>query len=108
MSGGRRASVGWRSLTVCVCVRLQQVRQQVYRLALQCFSTALVVSACVCFCELLGVCSLTLRVDVRALNAILQHRGRQHAASTPAQHLHALGSVAHSQHANAARAHTLI
>uniref|UniRef100_H3CAS0 SPG11 vesicle trafficking associated, spatacsin n=1 Tax=Tetraodon nigroviridis TaxID=99883 RepID=H3CAS0_TETNG len=75
-----------------VSLQLQQVRQQVYRLALQCFDVAPVVSACVCFCELLGVCSLTLRVDVRALNAILQHRSRQHAAGTPARHLRALVS----------------
>ncbi|CAB1323584.1 unnamed protein product [Coregonus sp. 'balchen'] len=31
-----------------------------------------VAAACVCFCELLGVCSLKLRVDLKALSLILQ------------------------------------
>uniref|UniRef100_A0A665VVE9 Spatacsin C-terminal domain-containing protein n=1 Tax=Echeneis naucrates TaxID=173247 RepID=A0A665VVE9_ECHNA len=47
---------------------------QVYRLAVQYFNTPSVASAAVCFCELLGVCSLKLRVDVRAMNTILQHK----------------------------------
>ncbi|TNN00676.1 hypothetical protein fugu_011922 [Takifugu bimaculatus] len=72
--------------------RLQQVRQQVYHLALQCFNMAPVVSACVCFCELLGICSLNLRVDVRALNAILQHWSRHHGIGTPSRYLHMLVS----------------
>ncbi|KAM8860537.1 spatacsin [Synchiropus picturatus] len=52
---------------------LQQAFKKVYKLALQCFHTASVTSAAVCFCELLGVCSLQLRVDVKVLNTILQH-----------------------------------
>uniref|UniRef100_A0A3Q2VXC0 SPG11 vesicle trafficking associated, spatacsin n=1 Tax=Haplochromis burtoni TaxID=8153 RepID=A0A3Q2VXC0_HAPBU len=43
------------------------------RSALQRFNAPSVASAAVCFCELLGVCSLKLRVDIRAMNAILQH-----------------------------------
>uniref|UniRef100_A0A8C9YP01 SPG11 vesicle trafficking associated, spatacsin n=1 Tax=Sander lucioperca TaxID=283035 RepID=A0A8C9YP01_SANLU len=65
--------------------------QQVYRLALQWFNVASVASAAVCFSELLGVCSLKLRVDIRAMNAILQHRNQQHTHTPPTQHLHTLG-----------------
>uniref|UniRef100_A0A665VWI5 Spatacsin C-terminal domain-containing protein n=1 Tax=Echeneis naucrates TaxID=173247 RepID=A0A665VWI5_ECHNA len=53
---------------------VQQAWLQVYRLAVQYFNTPSVASAAVCFCELLGVCSLKLRVDVRAMNTILQHK----------------------------------
>lgn len=84
---------------VCVCVcmfRLQRARHQVYHLALQCFNQPPVAAASVCFCELLGVCSLQLRVDVRALNAILQHRNT-HAAE--GQHAHTLGRHATHTHA---------
>ncbi|KAF0040785.1 hypothetical protein F2P81_006683 [Scophthalmus maximus] len=51
-------------LSGCGDVKLlwQQAQQQVYRLALQRFDVASVASAAVCFCELLGVCSLRLRV----------------------------------------------
>uniref|UniRef100_A0A3B5L9T1 Spatacsin C-terminal domain-containing protein n=1 Tax=Xiphophorus couchianus TaxID=32473 RepID=A0A3B5L9T1_9TELE len=45
----------------------------VYRLALKCFNKPSVTSSAVCFCELLGISSLTLRVDIRAMNTILQH-----------------------------------
>uniref|UniRef100_A0AAY4E8F6 Spatacsin C-terminal domain-containing protein n=1 Tax=Denticeps clupeoides TaxID=299321 RepID=A0AAY4E8F6_9TELE len=49
---------------LCVC--------QAYCLALQNFSSPSVTAACVCFCELLGVCSLKLRVDLKALNFVLK------------------------------------
>lgn len=53
--------------------RLQKVWLQVYRLALKCFNVPSVTSSAVCFCELLGICSLKLRVDIRAMNTVLQH-----------------------------------
>uniref|UniRef100_A0A8C2X5T7 SPG11 vesicle trafficking associated, spatacsin n=1 Tax=Cyclopterus lumpus TaxID=8103 RepID=A0A8C2X5T7_CYCLU len=63
-----------QQLSVCSDVPLlQQVWQQTYSLALQSFNVVSVTSAAVCFCELLGICSLKLRVDVRASNAIMQH-----------------------------------
>ncbi|KAF7649404.1 hypothetical protein LDENG_00141710, partial [Lucifuga dentata] len=65
---------------------LQQAFQQVYKLALRCFDAASVASAAVCFCELLGVCSLKLRVDIRAMNLI---HATQHSVTTP--QLHVLG-----------------
>lgn len=75
-----------------MCVsRLQQASQQVYRLALHCFNVPSVTSAAVCFCELLGVCSLKLRVDIRTMNAILQHWNQHDTHTAPAQHLHTLG-----------------
>ncbi|XP_042561282.1 spatacsin isoform X3 [Clupea harengus] len=43
-----------------------------YGLGLQHFNTPFVAAACVCFCELLGVCSLKLRVDIKALSLILK------------------------------------
>ncbi|XP_028814265.1 spatacsin isoform X2 [Denticeps clupeoides] len=46
--------------------------EQAYCLALQNFSSPSVTAACVCFCELLGVCSLKLRVDLKALNFVLK------------------------------------
>ncbi|KAI7811577.1 spatacsin isoform X1 [Triplophysa rosa] len=52
--------------------RLSQAVEQVFSLALLNFSSASVTAACVCFCELLGVCSLKLRVDLKALNLILK------------------------------------
>ncbi|CAN9499040.1 unnamed protein product [Ophioblennius macclurei] len=67
---------------------LLQASQQVFRLALQCFNLPSVTSAAICFCELLGLCSLKLRVDIRAMNTILQHWNQQ---NTPAGHLQALG-----------------
>ncbi|TDH09875.1 hypothetical protein EPR50_G00092640 [Perca flavescens] len=70
---------------------LQRAWQQVYRLALRWFNVASVASAAVCFSELLGVCSLKLRVDVRAMNAIRQHRDQQDTHTPPSQHLHTLG-----------------
>ncbi|KAM8891916.1 spatacsin isoform 5-T5 [Spinachia spinachia] len=58
---------------------LQQAAQQAYRLALHSFDVPSVASAAVCFCELIGVCSLKLRVDLKAMNSILQHWIRQYA-----------------------------
>lgn len=81
---------------MCVCLRLQQAWQQVYRLALHCFNTASVTSACVCFCELLGLCSLKLRVDVRVLNTILQHWNQHDTQRTQTEHLHTLGKQTHT------------
>lgn len=75
-----------------IIVLVQQAQQQVYRLALQCFNVPSVGSAAVCFCELLGVCSLKLRVNIRAMNAILQHWNRHDTHSPPTQHLHTLVS----------------
>uniref|UniRef100_UPI0037E77A2A spatacsin n=1 Tax=Semicossyphus pulcher TaxID=241346 RepID=UPI0037E77A2A len=74
-----------------VTLLLQQALQQVYRLALQCFDVPSVTSASVCFCELLGVCSLKLRVDIRAMNTILQHWNQNNTHSATAQSLHTLG-----------------
>ncbi|XP_036432249.1 LOW QUALITY PROTEIN: spatacsin [Colossoma macropomum] len=46
--------------------------EQVYALGLLNFNSPSVATACVCFCELLGVCSQKLRVDIKALNLILK------------------------------------
>lgn len=46
--------------------------EQTYTLGLLNFSSPSVAAACVCFFELLGVCSLKLRVDLKALNLILK------------------------------------
>uniref|UniRef100_A0A7N8X5X2 SPG11 vesicle trafficking associated, spatacsin n=1 Tax=Mastacembelus armatus TaxID=205130 RepID=A0A7N8X5X2_9TELE len=79
-----------QQLRSCSDVSLvQRARQQAYRLALQCFHVPPVASAAVCFYELLGVCSLQLRVDIRAMNVILQHWD-QHDTHTAATHLHTL------------------
>ncbi|XP_050955035.1 spatacsin [Labeo rohita] len=61
-------------LVNCSNVKLQVsvAADQAYSLGLLNFSSACVSAACVCFCELLGVCSLKLRVDLRALNLILK------------------------------------
>lgn len=48
-------------------LRLSQAVEQVFSLALLNFTSASVSAACVCFCELLGVCCLKLRVDLKAL-----------------------------------------
>lgn len=83
-----------QQLNGCSDVRLllQQASQQVYRLALQCFNLPSVCSAAVCFYELLGICSLQLRVDIRAMNTILQHWSQQDTPITPSQHLQTLVS----------------
>ncbi|XP_067348995.1 spatacsin isoform X2 [Channa argus] len=75
-----------------VNILLQQASQQAYRLALQCFNVPSVASAAVCFCQLLGVNSLKLRVDIKALNIILQHWNQHNTHNTPTQHLHTLVS----------------
>ncbi|XP_020490583.2 spatacsin isoform X1 [Labrus bergylta] len=82
-----------QQLSGCCDVKLllQQVWLQVYQLALQCFDVPSVASACVCFCELLGVCSLTMRVDIRAMNAILQHWNQCNTHCAATQQLHTLG-----------------
>ncbi|XP_072242589.1 spatacsin [Leuresthes tenuis] len=72
-------------------VQLQRAWQQVYKLVLQYFNVPSVASAAVCFCELLGICSLMLRVDIRAMNTILQH-WNQHSSHAPAQNLRNLVS----------------
>uniref|UniRef100_A0A8C5HR99 Spatacsin-like n=1 Tax=Gouania willdenowi TaxID=441366 RepID=A0A8C5HR99_GOUWI len=65
--------------------------QQAYCCALQCFNVPSVTSAAICFCELLGVSSFKLRVDIRVLNLILQHwSGNAHTA--PTVHVQALAS----------------
>ncbi|KAL0967919.1 hypothetical protein UPYG_G00259670 [Umbra pygmaea] len=55
---------------------LSHAAEQAYSLAMMHFSVPSVAAACVCFCELLGVCSLKLRVDLKALNLILRHRSQ--------------------------------
>ncbi|XP_024137171.1 spatacsin isoform X1 [Oryzias melastigma] len=71
-------------LSLCGDVRLllQRAWTPVYRLALQCFHTPSVTSAAVCFCELLGISSIKLRVDVKAMNTILQHWNQSSSHST--------------------------
>ncbi|XP_055078482.1 spatacsin [Periophthalmus magnuspinnatus] len=71
---------------------LQQAWHQVYRLGVQYFSSPSVTAATVCFCELLGLCSLQLRVDLRVLNSVLQHWSQTDMQSPPTQHLHTLVS----------------
>ncbi|KAM9376936.1 spatacsin isoform 2-T2 [Pholidichthys leucotaenia] len=71
---------------------LQRASQQVYNLALRYFNVPSVASAIVCFCELLGVCSLKLRVDIRVMNTVLQHWNQQNTETAPTQHLHTLVS----------------
>ncbi|XP_061578291.1 spatacsin isoform X2 [Cololabis saira] len=68
---------------------LQRAWQQLYRLVLQCFNEPSVMSAAVCFCELLGLSSLKLRVHVRAMNSILQHWNQDNTHG-PAQNLRSL------------------
>ncbi|XP_048829392.1 spatacsin isoform X2 [Brienomyrus brachyistius] len=55
--------------------------QQAYALALRHFHAPPVASACACFCEMLGVSSLKLRVDVAALSLVLrcQSQGQEKA-----------------------------
>lgn len=44
--------------------------EQAHSLGLLNFNSPSIAAACVCFCELLGVCSMKLRVDLKALNLI--------------------------------------
>ncbi|XP_061620958.1 spatacsin isoform X2 [Phyllopteryx taeniolatus] len=52
---------------------LQQARQRVHILAVRNFDSPSAVSAAVCFCELLGLGSHRMRVDVKVLNAVWTH-----------------------------------
>uniref|UniRef100_A0A674AYM2 SPG11 vesicle trafficking associated, spatacsin n=1 Tax=Salmo trutta TaxID=8032 RepID=A0A674AYM2_SALTR len=57
--------------------QLSHAAEQAYSLAMLHFSVPSVAAACVCFCELLGVCSLKLRVDLKALSLILRLRSQR-------------------------------
>eukprot|EP00063_Salmo_salar_P004610 XP_013979445.1 PREDICTED: spatacsin isoform X1 [Salmo salar] len=57
--------------------QLSHAAEQAYSLAMLYFSVPSVAAACVCFCELLGVCSLKLRVDLKALSLILRLRSQR-------------------------------
>ncbi|KAL7401647.1 hypothetical protein ABVT39_002603 [Epinephelus coioides] len=83
-----------QQLSRCTDVQLllQQAWQQVYRLALKWFNVPSVTSATVCFSELLGICSLKLRVDIRVMNTVLQHWNQHNTHTTLTQHLHTLVS----------------
>ncbi|XP_063781560.1 spatacsin [Pseudophryne corroboree] len=52
---------------------IQKAAEDVYSLALSCFSVPSVIASCVCFLELLGISSHKLRVDVSVANLILKH-----------------------------------
>ncbi|XP_077424226.1 spatacsin isoform X2 [Vanacampus margaritifer] len=71
---------------------LQQARQQVHNLAVQNFNLPSVVSAAVCFCELLSLNSLQIRVDVKVLNTIWTHWKLDHTHCRYTQPLHTLVS----------------
>ncbi|XP_019712775.1 spatacsin isoform X1 [Hippocampus comes] len=71
---------------------LQQAQQQVHILAVQSFNLLPVVSAAVCFCELLGLSSLQIRVDVKVLNIIWTHWKLNHTRCGHTQTLHTLVS----------------
>uniref|UniRef100_A0AAZ3RB95 Spatacsin C-terminal domain-containing protein n=1 Tax=Oncorhynchus tshawytscha TaxID=74940 RepID=A0AAZ3RB95_ONCTS len=62
--------------------QLSHAAQQAYSLAMLHFSVPSVAAACVCFCELLGVCSLKLRVDLKALSLILRLRTQRPGGTT--------------------------
>ncbi|KAK2834753.1 hypothetical protein Q7C36_015454 [Tachysurus vachellii] len=55
-----------------VKLQLSLAVEQTYTLGLLNFSSPSITAACVCFFELLGVCSLKLRVDLKAFNLILK------------------------------------
>uniref|UniRef100_A0A3B4T348 SPG11 vesicle trafficking associated, spatacsin n=1 Tax=Seriola dumerili TaxID=41447 RepID=A0A3B4T348_SERDU len=78
-----RPSFAYATFLVQQLSGCSDVTPQVYRLALQCFNVPAVASAAVCFCELLGVCSLKLRVDIRAMNTVLQHQNVKLAEAEP-------------------------
>ncbi|XP_023811202.1 spatacsin isoform X3 [Oryzias latipes] len=82
-------------LSLCGDVRLllQRAWTPVYQLALRCFHMTSVTSAAVCFCELLGISSIKLRVDVKAVNTIRQHWNQSSSRST-SQNLQTLVSAA--------------
>ncbi|CAL9696536.1 unnamed protein product [Knipowitschia caucasica] len=75
---------------------LQKAWMQVYRLAVSLFTSPSVGAAVVCFCELLGLCSLQVRVDLRVLNSVLQHLSREDtrtSGTTSKEHLQTLVST---------------
>lgn len=53
-------------------LHMSRAVEETYSLGLLNFSSPSIASACVCFLELLGICSLKLRVDLKALNLILK------------------------------------
>ncbi|KAI4883873.1 hypothetical protein NFI96_025740 [Prochilodus magdalenae] len=55
-----------------VKLQISLAAEQAYALGLLNFNSPSVAAACVCFYELLGVCSQKLRVDFKALNLILK------------------------------------
>ncbi|XP_057692628.1 spatacsin [Corythoichthys intestinalis] len=70
---------------------LQQAQHQVHILAMESFNLSSVVSATVCFCELLGLSSLQIRVDVKVLNTVWTHWKLNNTHSGQRQPLHNLG-----------------
>ncbi|XP_018621263.2 spatacsin isoform X3 [Scleropages formosus] len=58
--------------SVNVELQVADAIERTHRLALQHFHSPAVVAACVCFCEMLGVSSLRLRVDVAVLSLVLK------------------------------------
>ncbi|KAM4619363.1 spatacsin isoform 2-T2 [Polymixia lowei] len=81
-----------QQLSSCSDVRLllRQAAAQAYSLAVNSFHQPSVAAACVCFCELLGVCSLRLRVDLRVLALVLQHWNQNQTDTGPQQHVETL------------------
>lgn len=60
-----------------LALRIQQARSEAHALALSLFYAPSVTAACICFLELLGLDSLSLRVDVKAANVILSFMSRR-------------------------------
>ncbi|CAH2274570.1 spatacsin isoform X2 [Pelobates cultripes] len=60
---------------------IQQMSEDVYRLALSWFNVPSVVASCVCFMELLGLRSHRLRVDVNVGNLLLINTNSKHDGS---------------------------
>ncbi|XP_066490937.1 spatacsin [Tiliqua scincoides] len=56
---------------------IQQANSEAHALALSLFYAPSVAAACICFLELLGLDSLSLRVDVKAANVILSFMSRR-------------------------------
>ncbi|KAM6973367.1 spatacsin [Aplochiton taeniatus] len=73
-----------------VKLQLSHAAKQAHGLAMKHFSTASVAAACVCFYELLGLCSLKLRVDLKALRLVLRHWSLVSGESSAAQHEYSL------------------
>ncbi|XP_077566374.1 spatacsin [Stigmatopora nigra] len=70
---------------------LQEAQQQVHILAMESFDLSSVVSAAVCFCELLGLSSLQIRVDAKVLNTVWAHWKLNNINNGQRQPLHKLG-----------------